>query len=230
MKHFKENIQYFKRWEGTRTLGLGMLIVGIGFLWLRPFSFFFSYIFGALLTLVGFVVFLTGNIGRSSEAEVLNDVNRHREGIEFPELESDRDYQKRIPARPEIYDFEGFVFREDLYFKKMKNGSICSSEYARARLYPLTDAFLIKTKTFSLVAEEETLETCEIPFAEVEDIESVSERKILHSGKKSFSAKVCHFVITYGGGKKLFLVSRDDAEVDELIVKLKKTVKDANQA
>lgn len=228
MKHYKENIQYFKRWEGTRTLGMGMLIVGFLSLWLAQSL--WMYLGGITLIIAGFVVFLTGNIGRSSEAEILNDVKRHREGIEFPELESDRDYQKRVPARPEIYDFEGFVLREGLYFKKMKNGSICSSEYARARLYPLTDAFLIKTKTFSLVAEEEALETCEIPFSEVEDIESVSERKILHSGKKSFSAKVCHFVITYGGGKQLFLVSRDDAEVDELIVKLKKTVKDANQA
>ena len=227
MKNNKDNIQYFTTWEGMRTLGLGMLIVGIGFLWLRPFSFFFSYIFGALLTLAGFAVFLIGNIGRSGEEDIIAEVNRRKEGIEFPEVETERDYQRRVPERPEIFDFEGFVLREGLYLKKMKNGSICSSEYAKARMYPLTDAFLIKCKTFSLVSDEETVEAYEIPFDEVEEIETVSERRTLRSGKKAYSVKICHFVITYDGGKTLALISTDDAAIDELIVRLKKMVKDA---
>ena len=228
MRSYKDNVKYFTKWEGTNTLGLGMLIVGFLSLWLARS--FLMYIGGGLLVFAGFIVFLVGNIGRSNESEILSEVDRRKGGIEFPEAETERDYQRRVPARPEIFDFEGFVFRDGVHIKKMKNGSLCSSEYAKARIYPLTDGFWIRCRTFSLIEDGECNETYDIPFSSVENIETESERRILHSGKKAFSAKVCHFVITYDGGKKLYLPGHDDAQTDELIEKFKKLVRDSLSA
>ena len=225
MKNYKANINYFTKWEGLRTLGLGMLIVGFGSLWLARS--YLMYIGGAALIVAGFAIFMAGNIGRSSESDIMSEVARRKEGIEFPEVENERDYQKRVPQRQEILDFEGFSLRQGLYLKKMKNGSICSSEYSKTRMFLLTDAFYIKSKTFSLVSEEERSDTCELPFTLVENIELESDRQTLTSGKKSFSVTVSHMVITYDGGKKLRLPGKDDAYADELVKRLKKMVANA---
>ena len=220
MKNYKSNINYFKKWEGLKTLGLGMLIVGFASLWLAR-SYFMWIAGGAILT-AGVVVFLLGNIGRSTEAEILEEVKRRSEGIEFPEVEKDRHFYKRIPARAEILDFSGFSISDGLLLKRMKNGSICSSEYRVARMLLLSDAFYVKAKTFSLVSDVEEEETLEIPFASVEDVAVLRETKNLPCGKKVFSVKPCHLVVIFDEGKRLYLPAPDDVYVDELAARLKK--------
>lgn len=220
MKNYKSNINYFKKWEGLKTLGLGMLIVGFASLWLAR-SYFMWIAGGAILT-AGVVVFLLGNIGRSTEAEITEEVKRRSEGIEFPEVETDRHFYKRIPARAEILDFSGFSLSDGLLLKRMKNGSICSSEYRVARMFLLSDAFYVKTRTFSLVSDVEEEETLEIPFASVEDVAVLRETKNLPCGKKVFSVKPCHLVVIFDEGKRLYLPAPDDVYVDELAARLKK--------
>jgi hypothetical protein len=218
MKNYKSNINYFMKWEGLKTLGLGMMIVGFACLWL---GWGWTYLIGAALMVSGIVVFLVGNIGRSSEEEIKEEIKRRSEGIEFPEVETDRHFYKRVPAKPEILDFSGFSLSEGLLLKRMKNGSICSSEYSRARVFLLTDAFYAKTRTFSLVSDTCEEDTVEIPFASVEDVVVLRESKSLPCGKKLFAVKPCYLVIAFGG-KKLYLPAADDVYGDELAARLKK--------
>lgn len=228
MKNYKSNLNYFKKWEGLRTLGFGMMIVGFGGFWLAPsFRSMLLYVFSPGILIVGVVLFLLGNIGRSNETEILEEVKRRSEGIEFPEVEKDRHFYKRIPAKPEILDFSGFVFSEGLLLKKMKNGSICSSEYHLARVYLLTDAFYVKTRTFSLVSDVHEEETVEIAFTAVEDVAVLRESKLLPCGKKTFAVKPCYLVIVFDEGKKLYLPASDDVYVDELAARLKKLTEKA---
>lgn len=222
MKNYKSNINYFVKWEGLKTLGLGLLIVGFGGLWLGPAISFIFWILGSPLLIAGVVIFLLGNIGRSTEAEIVEEIKRRSSGIEFPEVERERSFYKRIPKKQEILDFSGFVFSEGLLLKKMKNGSMCSSEYRVGRVFLLTDAFYAKTRTFSLVSDALEEETVEIPFASVEDVAVLREDKTLSCGKKVFSVKPCHLVIVFDDGKKLYLPASDDVYVDELAAKLKR--------
>ena len=219
MKNYKSNINYFMKWEGLKTLGLGMMIVGFACLWL---GWGWTYLIGAALMITGIAVFLVGNIGRSTEAEIMEEVKRRSSGIEFPEVEEDRYFYKRIPARPEILDFAGFSLSDGLLLKRMKNGSICSSEYRAARIFLLTDALYAKTRTFSLVSDATEEETQEISFASVEDVTVLRETKTLPCGKKIFSVKPCHLVVLFDGGKKLYLPAADDVYIDELAARLKK--------
>ena len=230
MKNYKANINYFTKWEGMKTCGMGMLIVGILFLWVAWLFWYILYFVGMFLVVLGAILFFLGNMGRAGESDIMSEVARRKEGIEFPEVEKERELQKRVPKRTEILDFEGFSLRQGLYLKKRKNGSICSSEYSKARVFLLTDAFYVKSKTFSLVSEEERNDVCEIPFTLVENVELESDRQTLTSGKKSFSVTVSHMVITYDGGKKLRLPGKDEAYTDELIVRLKKLVANAKNA
>ncbi len=220
MKNYKSNINYFKKWEGLKTLGLGMLIVGFACLWLART--YFMWIAGGAILTAGVIVFLLGNIGRSTEEEIVAEIKRRSEGIEFPEVEKERYFYTRVPAKPEILEFSGFVLSEGLLLKKMKNGSICSSEYRVGRVFLLTDAFYAKTRTFSLVSDVCEEETLEIPFASVEEVAVLRESKELPCGKRIFSVKPCHLVIVFDGGKKLYLPASDDVYVDELAERLKK--------
>lgn len=225
MKNYKSNINYFKKWEELKTLGLGMMIVGFVSLWLAR-SYFMWIAGGAILT-AGVVVFLVGNIGRSTEAEITEEIKRRSEGIEFSEVEKERHFYKRVPAKPEILEFSGFSLSEGLLLKKMKNGSVCSSEYRLARVFLLTDAFYAKTRTFSLVSDACDEETLEIPFASVEDVAVLRESKNLPCGRKVFNVKPCHLVILFDDGKKLYLPASDDVYVDELAARLKKLTQTA---
>ena len=224
MKNYKANINYFMKWEGLKTLGLGMMIVGFACLWL---GWGWTYLIGAVLMTAGVAVFLVGNIGRSTEEEIKAEIARRSEGIEFSEVEKDRRFYKRIPAKPEILEFSGFSMSEGLLLKKMKNGSICSSEYRVARVYLLTDAFYAKTKTFSLVSDACDEETLEIPFASVEDVVVLRESKSLPCGRKAFNVKPCHLAIVFDGAKRLFLPAVDDVYVDEIAARMKKLAETA---
>ena len=157
MKNYKANINYFKKWEGLKTLGLGMLIVGFIGIWMT-YS-YFVYIASIVLLAAGVVLFLVGNINRSTEAEIMAEIARCSEGIEFPEVETERHFYKRVPEKQEILDFAGFSFSDGLWLKKMKNGSVCSSEYLKAKVLLLTDAFYVKQRKFSLVSEQKEEET-----------------------------------------------------------------------
>ncbi|MBO4979479.1 MAG: hypothetical protein J6D16_03635 [Clostridia bacterium] len=221
MKNYKANINYFKKWEGLKTLGLGMLIVGFTSIWLAMG--YLVYLGGIALLAVGAVLFLTGNINRSTEAEILAEISRRSEGMNFPEVETERHFYKRVPERPEILDFAGFSFSEGIWLKKMKNGSICSSEYLTAKMLLLTDAFYVKQRKFSLISDINEEQTVEIAFSLVEDLTVLRESKSFSCGSKSFSVKLCYLVITFDGGKTLCLPAADDVYVDELAARLKKT-------
>ncbi len=227
MRNFKSNINYYTKWEGMRSVGLCLMIFGFGALWMGWSISYFIYILGAPALISGIVMFFWGNTGRSSEEEIQAEIKRRKDGIAFPELESERDWKKRVSQRPEVHEFEGFRFREGVYFKKMKNGSLCSSEYERAVMHILTDAFYIKSRRFSLVEEGETAETWEIPFALVERIEIEHSTVTLSNGKKTAEAAVSDLVFTYDGGKRLCILSLDDAYADDLVARLNKIVANA---
>ena len=227
MKNFKSNINYFKKWEGMATFGLCVMVVGFVLLWM---GYGLTYFLGGALIIGGFTIFIMGNSGRSNEGEIMEEIKRRTEGIEFSEVEKDHYFHKRVPAKEEIMDFAGFVLRDGLMLKKMKNGSVCSSEYRLVRAYLLTDAFYVKSRNISLVSEEESNVTEEIPFSAVEDIKVERDRQTLGFEKKQFSVSICNIAIVYDGGKTFLLPAKDDAYVDDVAAKLKKIADEGKTA
>ena len=224
MKNNKSNINYFKKWEGLKTLGLGLLIVGFIGIWMT-FS-YFVYLASIALLAAGVVLFLVGNIGRSTEADITQEIKRRSHGIEFPEVETEKGFHKRVPDKQEILDFSGFSFPEGALLKRMKNGSVCSSEYVAARMLLLTDAFYAKTRNFSLISDAEEEVTFEIPFSAVENVTVERENKTAVYNGKSFAVKLCHLVITHGEGQKLCLPTTDDVYADQLAENLAKLTRE----
>ncbi len=219
----KSYLNYFKKWEGAGMLGLILTLVGFAFLWLGLS--FFSYIMAILLMPVGLAIFFYGSVGRVGEADLQNEIDRHRDSIQFPELEENAQFhfRGRIPKDMVEKTFEGFVLRDGLYIKKLKNGSPCSEEYTCAKMLILTDAFLIKTKTFSFLTDAKESDYQEILFSALEDVFVERERVTVHTAmKKAVSVKKCALVLVFDGGKQLSLLAKDDIYIDEFEAEIKR--------
>lgn len=220
-KNYKSYVNYFQKWENAGVVGLSAAIVGFLFLWIGMS--FFTYVLAVILMTCGLVLFFYGSIGRAHENDLQNRIDRTVAAIKFKELEEDtRHFFRRVPKTPEIREFGGYEMREGLLVKKQKNGSLCSSEYTCAKMLLLTDAFYIKTVTFSFVSDEKKKETLEIPFASLEDVTVERNKFPLPCGKNTYTAKTCHLCLLYDGGNRLCLPAKDDIYTDELADGLKR--------
>ena len=217
---YQNFVNYFKKWENAGMTGICMMVAGFAFMWLGLS--YFSYILAIVLMVGGLGTFLYGSIGRANESDLINTIEHKREALTFHELEDDVHFRRRVPKTPEDRVFEGYEFREGLLFKKQKNGSLCSSEYTYAKMRFLTDAFYVKTLTFSMISDEKSTETYEIPFSALEEVTVEREKRTLAMDKKQFDCKICRLCLIYDGGKRLTLPAKDDIYTDEFAEELKR--------
>ena len=221
MQPDRKMVNYFKKWDGMGTLGIGLLGVGFLFLWLG-YS-YFTYVLSIFLMLFGLAAFLYGNIGRANATQLDDTIKRQWEAIRFPELEENASLRKRTPKDAEELTFEGFEMRNGLYFKKKKDASIISSEYTCIKAIVLTDALYLKKSTFSFISEEKTTQTVEIPFSSIQSIDVVRETRMVgHGEKPQFRVKTCHIAIHYGDGECILLPKQEDAYIEEYAQSMKK--------
>ena len=99
MQPNRKMVNYFKKWDGMGTLGIGLLGVGFLFLWLG-YS-YFTYVLSIFLMLFGLAAFLYGNIGRANATQLDDTIKRQWEAIRFPELEENTSLRKRTPKNAE---------------------------------------------------------------------------------------------------------------------------------
>ena len=121
---FKSYVNYFKKWEGAGPLGIGLMVLGIWLIWMGWQYIPFSYPIAIVLIPLGLVLFFYGNIGRASEADLRNIIEKSEEKIHFHELEETPALRKRTPKQWEAQKFEGYVLKKGVLFKKAKNGRI----------------------------------------------------------------------------------------------------------
>ena len=220
---YKTYVNYFQKWDGAGPLGIGLMALGFWLIWMGWKFIPFSYTIAIVLIPLGIVLFLYGNIGRASEADLQNLIEKSDEKIHFHELEEIASLRKRTPKTLTEQKFEGYTLKKGVLFKKLKNGSLCSSEYDVAKMVTLTDGFYVKILHFSFLSDEHEIVAYDIPFASLESITAERKNINLMKGQVPYPAKTCHLVFTYDGGKKVKLPAKDDIYLDELIEKLKRT-------
>lgn len=220
--NYKRFINYFTKWEGAALTGTGLLAFGAFCLWIGWGYSYYLFLLSIPSMIVGVVFFLYGNIGRATEADIRNIIPRKAEKLTFEELEEDIHLRRRTPKNYDVTVFEGFDLHPGVYIKKLKNASLCSSEYDYAKMVMLNDAFYIKTSHFSFIADEEQSNVYDIAFDKVENIVVERSQENITSGKNSYRAKNCHLVIVYDGGQKLALRANDDIYIDEMAENLKR--------
>ena len=220
---YKNYVNYFQKWDGAGAFGIGLMVLGFWLIWMGWQFIPFAYPLAMLMIPVGIVLFFYGNTGRASDADIQNLIEKSKDKIHFHELEEVPALRKRTPKNPTEQIFEGYALKKGVLFKKMKNGSLCSSEYEIAKMVTLNDGFYIKTLHFSFLSDEHEIVAYDVPFASLESITAERKSINLMKGQVPYPAKTCHLVFTYDNGKKVKLPAKDDIYLDDLIEKLKKT-------
>jgi hypothetical protein len=218
---FKNNLNYFKKSDTPKFVGMGLMVVGIFLLWLG-WS-YVSYIMSAVFIPVGLVLFFVGSSGRASDSEIDAFIKRRLGGMEV-DLSEDRAYTKRVLKHIPPQSIEDYVYREGLMLTKAKNSSLRSSEYTRSLLYILSDALYIPTRTVALTEDRVDNKLYEIPYDIIQNVEIVRDRRTLTFGKKSFSAKITRLCISYGDGLTFSTPIHDDVTADALVDTIKKAI------
>ncbi|MBQ7318888.1 MAG: hypothetical protein IJW97_01730 [Clostridia bacterium] len=224
---FKNNINYFKKSDTPKFVGMGMMVVGVLLLWLGMS--YITYILSAVLIPIGLVLFFIGASGRAGDSEIDAFIKRRVDGMEV-DLSEDRAYAKRILKHIPPQSIEDYEYREGLMLTKAKNSSLRSSEYTRSLLYILSDALYIPVRTISLVEDHTDNKLYEIPYDMISGIEITRERRTLPFGKQSFSAKITKLCITYGDSLTLSLPIHDDVGADRLVETIQKVMQDYQKA
>lgn len=226
MNNYKHFINYFKRSDGTASLGMGMLIAGALLLWLG-WSFYWLFFFvGVPMLPAGFILYIYGTTGRADENELKKIIKENTDAITFSDIKESNEYRGRMTKKPVEEIFTGYVFSENVLIKKAKSGAMVSSEHVCAKMLILSDAFYIRSRSFSFVSDEKHESEIEIPFSSIEKIEIERDSESFQIGKKEFVTKTCFLIITHEGAQTR-LPRKDDIYADELIITLNRLLKKA---
>ena len=141
-------------------------------------------------------------------------------------LSEDKHYRRRVLEHIPPREVEGYLYDEGVLLKKAKNSSIRSSKYTKAIFYVLSDELYITRRTISIISNDKTNETVEIPYDTLSNVEIIRQRGTKKDGKKSFLVKETFIKITYGNDETFITPIHDDITSDEFAELILKQVKD----
>ena len=215
----KQNENYFKKNDIILYIGAVMLLIG-GILltigkrrWVAPCC---------ILMVIGAVVFIIGTTVRSSEKEMMALLAKKLDGMDMsfdtlgvPERRVLRD------VKPVI--IEGYEYDETVMLRRTKNETV-SSRYTKTVIFFLTDGFVIRTRSVSLISDEDRNRKIEIPFTSVSEISYIKEEKKLNFNSKDYNVIQGRLVMKYGNGYKLSVPMHVDIKSKDLEARLNKLV------
>lgn len=227
MNKYKHNINYFKRGDSFKTIGLGVTIVGLIVLYFG-WS-YISYVLSIIAIPVGLALFFIGSTGHSSDEDIDADIKSITTGLEV-NLAEDKQYAKRILKHIEPKICEGYEYKDGLYFIKAKNGTIRSSEYTKAIIYVLSDELYIVKRNFSLVSDNVINQTFEIPYSDIISVEIIRETKSVECKKKKFNVNFAYIKVEYTEGQIFYAPIHDDVDSDKFIETINDVMKTADNS
>ena len=226
MNNYKAFINYFKRSDSIASTGLGILAAG-GIMFLLGWWFFWLLFYiGVPMMPIGLAIYLYGTTGSSDENELQKIIKQNTDEISFADIKESAEYRRRISKNPVEETFGGYVFNDSVLMKKAKSGAMVSSEYVCAKMLILTDGLLIRSRSFSFIADEKHESEIEIPFSAIEKIDIVRDSQSYQVDKKEFVVKTCFFVLDHEGVQTK-LPRKDDIYADELMVTMNRLFKKA---
>ena len=215
----RQNENYFKKNDIILYIGAAMLLIG-GILltvgkrrWVAPCC---------ILMAIGAVVFIIGTTVRSSEKEMRGILSKKLDGMDIS-FDTLGVPERRVIRDIKPIEIENFEYDEAVMLRKTKN-DIISSRYTKALIFTLTDGFVVRTRSVSLISDEDRNKKVEIPFDSISEINVVREDKNLTFNKKKFNITTDRLVIKYGNGYKLVCPMHVDIKSKDLAERLNKVV------
>lgn len=191
-KRTKASINYFKKTETLKYVGGGILIAGLLCLWLGWGI--VGFIFAFIGTPTGLVLFFIGASGRASDADMDTLIERKMSGLEIG-IDNEKHYQLKLLKHLKEITISGYRFDEGVMMKKLKDGSIRTSVYCRSIVKILKDSLYIVSREVTLIEEEVTDNTYEIPYDSIKTLEIERENKRVVFNNNTLVTKPCYFHI-----------------------------------
>ena len=215
----KHNKNFFKFNDSLKIIATVMLVGGLLLLWLG-WS-FISWILMLILTPSGLFLFFYTSIVRSSDTDIMEDIEKSLEDMDI-KIESSPYFDKHAKYKAP-YITNGFEYDGNLLFQKARDGSVFSSKYTRSAIHILPNRLYIISKTVSPISDEAENNVYDLPFSEISGIEINKISKKTPYKKSYFLAKQVTLDIAYGENT-IKLPIHEDIESDELLNTLKKSV------
>lgn len=220
-KKTKTYANYFTKNDNLKLAGI-IILIASGIEFLLGYT-YIGYIISSIGLALGVVFFIVGSSGRISEAEISEYIAKQTDGACAIDAE-DKVLKKRIRRTPAPLICNGFVFNDSVMVRKTKKGSLQSSVYSTATLYPLDTALLIRRRTL-LIAEEKVEDiSLEIAYSDIARLEFSEEIVDIPFGKKLFRAKKDNLLVTKKDGSSIAVPAQDNVETDEFIKEITEIV------
>ena len=211
----KQHENYFLKNDIILYIGAAMLVIGAIILtvgkrrWIAPCC---------ILMAIGVVVFIIGTTVRANEKEMRALLARKLDGFDLS-LDTLAVNERRVlrDVKPEVV--ENFEYDDTAMLRKTKN-EIFSSKYTKTAFFPLTDAFIVRTRTVSLTSDEDKNRRIEMPYDTITEIRVIREEKKLNFNKQDYSITTDRLVIKYGNGYKFSTPLHVDVKSKELADRL----------
>ena len=226
MNNYKNFTTYFKRSDSIASTGLGLLATG-GILLLLGWWFFWLLFYIAVVMIpIGLVIYIYGTSGSADENSLNKIIKENYDAITFSDIKEMPEYRRRMLKKATEEALGGYVFGDNVLMKRAKSSAIVSTEYVCAKMLILEDALLIRSRSFSFIADERHESELEMPLSSIEKIEIERESQTYQVGKKELVVKTCFIVISHEGSQTR-LPRKDDIYADELILTLNRLLKKA---
>ena len=226
-KELLHNQHYFTRSDLLNLVAIGlMLAAGIGYV--LNFG-LISYLLLAFGLPLGAILFIVNSITRSSEKDLDEYISRLTEDVGRA-VEDDKHFDRKIQTRLQKHTVSGYEYRDGVMLRRDKSGKLRASVFTKSRIYPFHEALCIASRTVSLVEDEKSEWTEEIPFVSIACLRVSREEKLLSFGKQQFTAKYIRLVIVRTEGEPFSLPMREDLELEEFLDTLNKQIQKSKQA
>lgn len=215
-KQEKESINYFTKTDTLKYVGGGLLIAGLFCLWIGFRLGVIGFILALIGTPLGLLLFLFGASGRATDEDMEASITSKMAGL-IIEIDNNRHYQLRLLKHLKEHTIEGYhYYGTGIMLKKMKNGSLRTSEFGRAKVRILSDSLYIVSRKISLINDDVENDTYEIFYDNIKNIEIIREQNRVIFNKTTFFTKPCYFhIVTDDQDIKLPIV--DAVTSDELV-------------
>ena len=221
-KQTQYSINYFKKTDTLKLVGGGVLIAGLFALWIGWGL--IGFILAFLGVPVGFVLFFIGSTGRVNDEHMETYINNKMAGLVI-DIDTNRSYQLRLLKNSKDITVEGYHFHDEVMIKKLKDGSLRSSEFSRTKIRTLKDALYIVNRKISLIYDENVQNNLyEIPYDSILSIEAIREQKKMEFNKNIYNVKHCTLVINCKD-QILKLPCADALTSEELVSDIERKIK-----
>lgn len=215
----KQHENYFKRNDVLLIIGAAILVIGAVLVfvgkrrWLMPCCIFMA---------IGAVIFIIGTTVRVSEKEILAYLTRQLEGFDLS-FDTLAVHERRVIRNAQPIVVEHYDYEQGDMLRKTQNG-IVSSRYVKTAIFTLTDAFIVRSRSVSLISGEVKNKKIEIPYDSVEEIKVIREDKKLTFNNKEFDLTTDKLLIRYDNGYKFVTPLHVDIKSKDLEARLLKII------